>query len=136
MGFDHNYVGRNYTGRNYMGHNYVDHKYVGRNYLGHDYFGHNYIGHDNTGHNYIGPYDAVFNRTMGFSFMESDLTDDEQTDGMLAADAVKRLQEFEAHGFGSGDNSSSSSKPFFLAVAYPLYRRNRHAVGDAEIEPI
>ena len=54
-----------------------------------------------------GPYDPVFNYRMGLSFNESNLSDEEQTDGMLANDAIQKLDEFRG-----------IDKPFFLAVGF------------------
>lgn len=59
-----------------------------------------------------GPHDPVFNRTMGLSFMESSLTDEEQTDGILAADTVQRLANFSRDGIGK----AGANKPFFLST--------------------
>jgi len=57
-----------------------------------------------------GPTDPVWNHTMGRSWMISDLTDEQQTDGMLATNGVETLARFASEGIGKGD------KPFFLNV--------------------
>lgn len=51
------------------------------------------------------------NGTMGVSYVESALSDDDQTDGQLARNAVARLAEFAARGVGR-----RPGKPFFHAV--------------------
>ena len=45
-----------------------------------------------------GPKDAVFNHTMGLSLLESTLTDEEQTDGMITTNAMERLRNFSRDG--------------------------------------
>ena len=47
-----------------------------------------------------GPNDAVFNHTMGLSLLESPLTDDETTDGMLATNTIERLANLSRDGIG------------------------------------
>ena len=47
-----------------------------------------------------GPNDPVFNGTMGLSWAESPLTDEEETDGMLATNGVERLAQFAREGVG------------------------------------
>lgn len=59
-----------------------------------------------------GPGDPVFDRTGGLSFMESPLRDEEQTDGILAANAVERFANFSRDGIGKGD------MPFFHSVGF------------------
>ena len=59
--------------------------------------------------------------TMGLSWMVSNLTDEELTDGILATGALKQMASFKARGIGvrggtKGSNNSSSTKPFFHAV--------------------
>ena len=61
-----------------------------------------------------GPHDAVFNKTMGLSFMESPLADEETTDGMIAANAVERLANFSQAGIGK----RGANKPFFLSTGF------------------
>ena len=56
---------------------------------------------------------AVFNHTMGLSFDESPWEDEQQTDGMLATNAISRLEAFKASGIGG-----AGGKPFFLAVGF------------------
>ena len=60
-----------------------------------------------------GPKTATFNHTQGPVWMKSPLSDEEQTDGQLATDAINRLANFSAAGIGKG-----SSKPFFLATGF------------------
>lgn len=59
-----------------------------------------------------GPHDAVFNKTMGLSFMESSLTDEEQTDGKLASGTIERLANFSRDGIGKAGRNT----PFFLST--------------------
>merc|ERR1719183_3302591 len=61
-----------------------------------------------------GPLDPVFNHTMGLSFMESPLRDEEETDGMLATNAVERFQNFSRDGIGK----KGADKPFFHSVGF------------------
>jgi iduronate 2-sulfatase/deleted-in-malignant-brain-tumors protein 1 len=61
-----------------------------------------------------GPGDPIFNGTKGLSFLESPLSDDEQTDGMLAAYAIDRFKNFSRDGIGK----KGSNKPFFHAVGF------------------
>ena len=53
-----------------------------------------------------------FNGTQGASFLESPLTDEEETDGMLATNAVERFANFSRDGIGK----KGADKPFFHAV--------------------
>ena len=64
-----------------------------------------------------GPHDPVFNFQMGLSYNESDLDDGQQTDGMLAADAIAKLADFRAAGIGIGVGGRDH-RPFFLAVGF------------------
>eukprot|EP00656_Telonema_subtile_P005812 TRINITY_DN12657_c0_g2_i1.p1 TRINITY_DN12657_c0_g2~~TRINITY_DN12657_c0_g2_i1.p1 ORF type:complete len:545 (+),score=98.27 TRINITY_DN12657_c0_g2_i1:172-1806(+) len=59
-----------------------------------------------------GPHDAVFGGNMGLSYMESPLSDEEQTDGILATAAITRLANFSRDGIGC----VGCEKPFFLAL--------------------
>ena len=52
--------------------------------------------------------------SQGLSFMASNLTDEQETDGITAADAVRRLASFKARGIGL----QGANKPFFLATGY------------------
>lgn len=61
-----------------------------------------------------GPHDPVFNGTMGLSFMESPLPDEETTDGMLATGTVQRLANFSREGIGK----AGAGRPFFLATGF------------------
>jgi arylsulfatase A-like enzyme len=61
-----------------------------------------------------GPHDKVFNGTMGLSFYESPLPDAQQTDGMLATNAVLRFANFSRDGIGK----KGANKPFFHAVGF------------------
>jgi iduronate 2-sulfatase len=61
-----------------------------------------------------GPLDPVFNHTMGLSFMESPLSDEEETDGMLATNAVERFANFSRDGIGK----KGANKPFFHSVGF------------------
>lgn len=61
-----------------------------------------------------GPHDPVFNGTMGLSFLESPLTDEEETDGMLATNAVARLANFSRDGIGN----PGANRPFFLSTGF------------------
>lgn len=60
-----------------------------------------------------GPMEAVFNGTMGPSWMMSPLSDEEQTDGQLATDTVQRIANLSRDGIGKNNN-----KPFFLATGF------------------
>jgi arylsulfatase A-like enzyme len=60
-----------------------------------------------------GPGDPVFNKTHGPSFQESSLSDEEQTDGMLATNAIQRFSNFSRDGIGR-----NASAPFFLSVGF------------------
>ena len=67
-----------------------------------------------------GPHDPVFDFRMGLSYNESDLDDGQQTDGLLAADAIAKLAGFRAAGIGisaSADDNALTT-PFFLAVGF------------------
>jgi len=61
-----------------------------------------------------GPHDPVFNGTAGLSFMESPLSDEEETDGILATNAVERFANFSRDGVGK----KGSNKPFFHSVGF------------------
>ena len=71
-----------------------------------------------------GPHDPVFNGKMGLSFEVSSLSDEEQTDGMLATDAIQKLRSLatatDATKASENDRASTptSTKPFFLAVGF------------------
>lgn len=57
-------------------------------------------------------HDPVFNGTQGLSYLESPLPDEEQTDGLLATNAVQKLANFSERGVGA----AGAGQPFFLAV--------------------
>lgn len=61
-----------------------------------------------------GPHDPVFHGTMGISLNQSDLEDSQQTDGMLATNAVLRLANFSREGIGK----PGANRPFFHAVGF------------------
>jgi len=61
-----------------------------------------------------GPHDQVFNGTMGLSFMESPLPDEETTDGMLATGTIERLANFSREGIGK----AGAGRPFFLSTGF------------------
>jgi iduronate 2-sulfatase len=61
-----------------------------------------------------GPLDPVFNHTRGVSFLESPLSDEEQTDGILATYAIERFKNFSRDGIGK----EGANKPFFHAVGF------------------
>eukprot|EP00928_Gymnodinium_smaydae_P090310 TRINITY_DN74136_c0_g1_i1.p1 TRINITY_DN74136_c0_g1~~TRINITY_DN74136_c0_g1_i1.p1 ORF type:complete len:575 (-),score=19.92 TRINITY_DN74136_c0_g1_i1:130-1791(-) len=61
-----------------------------------------------------GPHDPVFDHKAGLSFMESPLTDEEQTDGMLATNAVERFAKFSRDGIGK----KGANRPFFHSVGF------------------
>lgn len=61
-----------------------------------------------------GPRDPVFNRTMGLSWMESPLEDEEETDGILATNAVQRFANFSRDGIGK----KGANRPFFHSVGF------------------
>ena len=54
-----------------------------------------------------------WNEPWGPDWMRSPLSDEEQTDGQLATDAIERLGNFSSEGIGKG-----SGKPFFLATGF------------------
>eukprot|EP00051_Salpingoeca_urceolata_P028168 m.485386 g.485386 ORF g.485386 m.485386 type:complete len:530 (+) comp23798_c0_seq1:43-1632(+) len=58
------------------------------------------------------PHDKVWNGTMGDSILQSNLTDNDLTDGQLASNAEQMLAKFSNQGLGRGDN------PFFMAVGF------------------
>lgn len=58
-----------------------------------------------------GPHDPVFNHTMGVSWAASPLSDEEETDGILASHGVDTLARFATHGIGK-----PGGRPFFLSV--------------------
>lgn len=61
------------------------------------------------------------NGTMGVSWMESPLTDDQQTDGQVAAHAVKTINEWAQRGIGvraGGEQRDEVQTPFMLAVGF------------------
>jgi iduronate 2-sulfatase len=67
-----------------------------------------------------GPHSPVFNQTMGVSFLPTPdatywgaATDEETTDGMLAANAVERLANFSRDGIGKDGGA-----PFFHSVGF------------------
>jgi iduronate 2-sulfatase len=51
---------------------------------------------------------------MGLSFFESPLSDEEETDGMLATNTVERLANFSKEGIGK----PGANKPFFLSTGF------------------
>jgi arylsulfatase A-like enzyme len=59
-----------------------------------------------------GPHDQVFNGTMGLSFFESPLRDEEETDGILATNTVERLANFSKEEIGK----PGADRPFFLST--------------------
>ena len=61
-----------------------------------------------------GPHDKVFNGTMGLSYYESPLPDEQQTDGILATNAIERFANFSRDGIGK----KGANKPFFHAVGF------------------
>jgi iduronate 2-sulfatase len=61
-----------------------------------------------------GPHDPIYNGTMGLSFFESPLSDEQQTDGMLATNAVLRFRNFSRDGIGK----KGGNRPFFHAVGF------------------
>ena len=60
------------------------------------------------------PTDPVFNGTIGLSLLESPLSDEEQTDGMLATNTLERLANFSREGIGR----PGANKPFFLSTGF------------------
>jgi hypothetical protein len=61
------------------------------------------------------------NFTYGPSWAVSPLSDEEQTDGQLATDAIARLAGFKQRGIGVGGGrggGGADATPFFLAVGY------------------
>ena len=52
--------------------------------------------------------------TMGLSFSESPLADEDETDGMLATGAVERLANFSRDGIGK----PGANRPFFLSTGF------------------
>jgi hypothetical protein len=70
-----------------------------------------------------GPHDPVFNGTMGLSFMHSNLTDEEETDGMLATDTVQRLANFSRDGIGT-----------VALVLYRIYTPQWHSSAPFSLE--
>jgi arylsulfatase A-like enzyme len=61
-----------------------------------------------------GPHDPIYNGTMGLSYFESPLSDEQQTDGMLATNAVLRFRNFSRDGIGK----EGGNRPFFHAVGF------------------
>ena len=57
-----------------------------------------------------GPHDPLYNGTMGVSWVQSELSDEQTTDGILATDAVERIGQFSRAGLGGAE------RPFFLSV--------------------
>jgi iduronate 2-sulfatase len=61
-----------------------------------------------------GPLDRVFNGSMGLSYWESPLRDEEETDGILATGAVERLANFSKEGIGK----AGANRPFFMSTGF------------------
>jgi len=61
-----------------------------------------------------GPQQPFFNKTMGLSFMATQLSDEEEVDGMLATNAVERFANFSRDGIGK----KGANKPFFHSVGF------------------
>jgi len=61
-----------------------------------------------------GPKDSCFNGTMGPSWLATALRDDEETDGILATNAVERFANFSRDGIGK----RGMDKPFFHSVGF------------------
>jgi hypothetical protein len=61
-----------------------------------------------------GPHDPIYGGDMGRSFLESPLADEDETDGMIATDAVNRLANFSGDGIGK----PGANRPFFLSVGF------------------
>lgn len=60
-----------------------------------------------------GPNEAIWNNTMGPSWLMSPLADEQQTDGQIATNTISRLTNFSRAGIGK-----TSGKPFFLATGF------------------
>lgn len=61
-----------------------------------------------------GPHDPVYDGKMGLSFLESPLADEDETDGILATNAIAQIANFSAHGIGK----AGANRPFFLSVGF------------------
>ena len=61
-----------------------------------------------------GPGSQYFHGGPGVSYMESPLSDEEETDGMLATNTVERLANFSRDGIGK----HGVNRPFFLSTGF------------------
>ena len=82
-----------------------------------------------------GPHDQIFDGKMGLSFEVSNLSDEEQTDGILALNAIAKLKAL---------NKVKENKPFFLAVGFhkphlphivPLKYYEMYNIDDITLPP-
>lgn len=63
-----------------------------------------------------GPFFTEFKGTTGDSWLPvQNITDEQEVDGLLATDAISRLQDFSQNSIGG---ASADEKPFFLAVGF------------------